>query len=77
MSKLKNALTVHQNKLIAAGLMVVSGSSFAEGNGAAAAFTAVGAQVTEYEGYTWPVILSVTGAFIGIKLFKKFVNRAV
>ncbi len=77
MSTFKKALTVHQNKLLAAGLMAVSGSSFAEGTGAAAAFTAVGAQVTEYEGYTWPVILTVTGAFIGIKLFKKFVNKAV
>ncbi len=77
MSTLKNALTVYQNKLIAAGLMVVSGSSFAAGNGAEAAFTAVNTQVGVYEGYTWPVILSCTGAFIGIKLFKKFVNKAV
>jgi Phage major coat protein, Gp8 len=76
MKKLQSVLTVHQNKLIAAGLMVVSSASFAE-TGAAAAFTAVNTQVAEYEGYTWPVILSVTGAFIGIKLFKKFVNKAV
>lgn len=77
MSTFKKALIVHQNKLIAAGLMIASGSSFAAGNGAEAAFAAVGAQVTTYEGYAWPVILTFTGAVIGIKLFKKFVNKAV
>lgn len=43
---------------------------------AEAAFTAVQAEGSAMAGYAWPVVASITAALIGIKLFKKFANRA-
>lgn len=43
---------------------------------AQAAFSALSSQANSYASYAWPVVITITGALIAIKLFKKFVNRA-
>lgn len=45
--------------------------------GATEAFTSVTSQVTELTTLAWPLLLLVTGGFIGMRLVKKFLNRAV
>ncbi|HDZ48796.1 MAG TPA: phage coat protein [Halomonas sp.] len=53
--------------------MAAVGSAHAS---AEAAFSEVSASGAEMAGYAWPVVASITAALIGIKLFKKFANRA-
>ncbi|WP_434223362.1 major coat protein [Xenorhabdus bakwenae] len=48
----------------------------APGAAAKAAFDQMVSQTLEYSAYAWPFAIGVTGSLIGIKLFKKFVNRA-
>ncbi|HAT1685022.1 TPA: phage coat protein [Klebsiella oxytoca] len=43
---------------------------------AAQAFDQLKSQVTSYNGYAWPLAVLVVGSLIGIKLFKKFANKA-
>lgn len=43
---------------------------------AEAAFTSLTTQATEMSGYAWTLAVLIVGATVGIKLFKKFVNRA-
>lgn len=60
-----------------AALLMGSAASHAqEATGAAAAFSEVQSQGADMAGYAWPVVASITAALIGIKLFKKFANRA-
>ena len=74
------AATVNTTKAkVAGGAALLLGSAAAhaqEATGASAAFTEVQAAGTEMAGYAWPVVASITAALIGIKLFKKFANRA-
>ncbi|MEQ5183818.1 major coat protein [Providencia alcalifaciens] len=46
-------------------------------NYAEAAFTTLGNDAKSYLGYAWPIVVTITVGLIGIKLFKKFANRAV
>ncbi|WP_447554032.1 major coat protein [Vreelandella sp. EE22] len=64
---------------LAAGTALVLGSAAAhaqEANGAAQAFSQVQSEVGEMAGHAWPVATAITASLIGIKLFKKFANRA-
>jgi hypothetical protein len=74
------AATVNTTKAkVAGGAALLLGSAAAhaqEATGASAAFTEVQTAGTEMAGYAWPVVASITAALIGIKLFKKFANRA-
>ncbi|MQL47272.1 phage coat protein [Photorhabdus khanii] len=67
-------------KTVAASTLVVGTSAFAAEsdvtNQAKAAFNSLTAQATEMSGYAWALVVLVVGATVGIKLFKKFVNRA-
>lgn len=66
-------------KIVAASTLVVGSSAFAaEGDttAASAAFDSLKTQVTEMSGYAWTLVVLVVGSTVGIKLFKKFVNRA-
>ncbi|MEA2119785.1 major coat protein [Halovibrio sp. HP20-50] len=74
----KQAATSTRGK-VAGGAALLMGSVAAhaqEATGAAAAFDEVSASGAEMAGYAWPVVASITAALIGIKLFKKFANRA-
>lgn len=74
----KQAATTTRGK-VAGGAALLMGSAVAhaqEAGGAAAAFTEVQSQGADMAGYAWPVVGSITAALIGIKLFKKFANRA-
>lgn len=76
--KIRNMCQKYGSK-IAFGSSAFLGSiaaAHAEGDGAAAVFTAISAKATQYEGYVWPVIGVVITAIISIKLFKKFANKA-
>lgn len=76
--KIRNMFQKYGSK-IAFGSAAFLGSiaaAHAEGDGAAAVFTAIGAKATEYEGYVWPVIGIVFTAILSIKLFKKFSSKA-
>lgn len=42
----------------------------------AAAFTAIEGNFTSMETLAWPVVATITGGFILVKLFKKFANKA-
>ena len=69
-----------QQKLLA-GAGLVSGSIVsahaALPTEATAAFTAISGNVTDVLAVVWPIVASVTGGFILIKLFKKGANKAV
>ena len=41
-----------------------------------AAVTAIETMVTDMESVAWALVLAVTGAFIMIKLFKRFIGKA-
>ncbi|EPO2454047.1 major coat protein [Providencia rettgeri] len=45
-------------------------------NYAEAAFTSLGEEANSYLGYAWPIVVAITVGLIGIKLFKKFANKA-
>ncbi|MEG2273051.1 MAG: major coat protein [Acinetobacter sp.] len=68
------------SKIVAGSTLVIGSSAIAaEGDAtsqAKAAFDSLTAQATEMSGYAWALVVLVVGATVGIKLFKKFVNRA-
>lgn len=75
------ALTkTHAPKLATGSLLMVgSAGAFAAdtgGTAAAAAFTALQSQVSEFAGYAWPVVAATVGALVAISLFKKFASKA-
>lgn len=71
------ALTTRGKIATAAALTMGSAAAHAqEATGASAAFTEIESTASEMVGYAWPVVASITAALIGIKLFKKFANRA-
>lgn len=43
---------------------------------AAAAFTAISGNVTDILAVVWPIVATMTGGFVLIKLFKKGANKA-
>lgn len=63
----------NQKKLVlASALMIAAGAaSAALPTEATAAFTAVSGNVTDIFAAIWPIIATVTGGFVLIKLFKK------
>jgi hypothetical protein len=61
---------------VALSLVAVAGTAAAEPTGGAAAIAALSDEATTMIDAAWPVVILVTGAVIGIKLFKKFANRA-
>lgn len=63
---------------VGAGALALSGTVLASEpvTGAAQAFTEVEAMVDEYMGYAWPVAIGITLGLIGLKMFKKIVNRS-
>ncbi|QNI02014.1 hypothetical protein HXW73_03160 [Halomonas sp. SH5A2] len=75
----KQAATYTRGKVAGgAALMVASAAAHAQTapTGAEAAFSEVQSAGADMAGYAWPVVASITAALIGIKLFKKFANRA-
>lgn len=40
------------------------------------AITGIGTEATALAGAAWPVVIGVVTGFIGMKLFKKFANKA-
>lgn len=40
------------------------------------AFDSIKTEATNLIGYAWPVVVLIVGAIIGMKLFKKFANKA-
>lgn len=72
-----------KSKLTKAGLLfssvLVSSTAFASTtlpSGISAAFTKFTSQISELETLAWPILISVTSAFVIIKLFKRFVSKA-
>ncbi|MFI8751770.1 major coat protein [Vreelandella lionensis] len=59
-----------------AALLMGSAAAHAQVAGAEAAFTEVQTAGADMAGYAWPVATAITASLIGIKLFKKFANRA-
>lgn len=57
-------------------LLMGSAAAHAQATDASAAFSEVQSAGADMAGYAWPVVASITAALIGIKLFKKFANRA-
>lgn len=73
----KRAATTTQAKVVAGGsLFMASAAAHAQEAAASTAFDSVAEQGTEMAGYAWPVAGAITASLIGIKLFKKFANRA-
>lgn len=74
----KHAATERSGKIVG-GAALLMGSAVAhaqEAPGASAAFTAISSQASDFAGDAWPVVIGVTSALVGIKLFKKFISRA-
>jgi len=64
--------------LVAVGVMTVSGAAMAAlPTPASDAFTTISGNVTDILAAIWPIVASVVGGFILIKLFKKGANTAV
>ena len=61
--------------VVGAGALFGSVAAHAESSGAAA-FASVLAEVTALEAAAWTVVVPLVIAVIGIKLFKKFANKA-
>ena len=74
----KNAVQSTKAKAVAGATLAMGavGSAHAQVTGAEAAFTEIQTAGSDMVGYAWPVVASITAALIGIKLFKKFANRA-
>lgn len=68
------------SKIVAGSTLLIGSSAFAaEGDASSQAkdaFDSLTTQVTEMSGYAWSLVVLVVGATVGIKLFKKFANRA-
>jgi len=74
-----NILKSLKAKVAAGTALVVVGvqsASAALTVGQTAAFDGLSATVTDFETAAWGVVLVITVALLGIKIFKKFVNRA-
>lgn len=71
-----------KNKLVKAGIvssLLVSSSAFAESAlpaGVATAFDNFLAQINELQTYAWTIVPVIVGAFVVIKLFKRFSKSA-
>lgn len=66
-------------KAVVLSTSVMASTAFAAGETntqAKAAFDTLTASATEMSGYAWALVVLIVGAVVGIKLFKKFVNRA-
>jgi hypothetical protein len=75
----KQAATTTRGKVAGGAALVMSSATALAQTapaGAEAAFNEVQSQGADMAGYAWPVVASITAALIGIKLFKKFANRA-
>ncbi len=59
----------------AASAVVVSGAASAAGEGAAA-IAAVATEAAGLADAAWPVAIAIVGSLVGIKLFKKYANKA-
>ncbi len=64
---------------IAVSLLVALGAIATQAQAASpaeTAMTAIGTEVTTLASAAWPIVTSLVIAFIGMKLFKKFANKA-
>ena len=59
-----------------ASLFAVSQAHAALPTGASSFFTGIEANFSEAEGYAWPLMLTVLGGFISMKLVKRFASKA-
>lgn len=66
-------MTIKQQMLLAAGALV-SGSVFAQS--ASEAMESISNEATSMATAAWPIATAIVVAVIGIKLFKKFANKA-
>jgi Phage major coat protein, Gp8 len=76
---MKNVMQNTKAKLavvIAVSLGAVSSAHAALDAAVAAAFTAVSTDVADMTEAAWPILIAVTTAIIGMKLFKKFTGRS-
>ncbi|EKQ1116232.1 major coat protein [Morganella morganii] len=72
-----------KNKIIFSALSLFSGVALAEGGSsnqgtlaAKEAFASITSLANEFISMAWPLVTLLVGALIGIKLFKKFANKA-
>lgn len=73
----KRAATTTRGKIAGgAALLMASAAANAQVADASAAFTEIQSTGSDMAGYAWPVAAAITASLIGIKLFKKFANRA-
>lgn len=62
---------------VIAGAMAAAGSAHAELPAeVTAAFTTISGNYTDLSAAAWPIVGTVVGGFILLKLFKKFANKA-
>ncbi|AVU10613.1 MULTISPECIES: major coat protein [unclassified Halomonas] len=71
----KNAVGSTSTK-VAAGAAVSVGMIGNAQADASAAFSEIQSTGADMAGQAWPVVAAITASLIGIKLFKKFANRA-
>lgn len=55
---------------------VVAGAAHAAGSPAETAIASIGTEASALATAAWPVVTAIVVAFIGMKLFKKFANKA-
>lgn len=56
--------------------LAVTAASTASASDATDAITAIGTEAAAIASASWPILIAVVTAFIGMKLFKKFANRS-
>ncbi len=57
-------------------LGALSSQAHAAGSAAETALTSIGTEITALSAAAWPIVTSLVIAFVGMKLFKKFANKA-
>ena len=73
----KTAVHTTKAKVAAGSVLAVGmiGSPHAQTTGAEAAFSEIQSEGTAMIGYAWPVLATITAAFVGMKIFKRLASR--
>lgn len=73
----KTAVHTTKAKVTAGSVLAVGmiGSAHAQTTGAEAAFSEIQSEANAMIGYAWPVLITITAAFFGIKVFKRLAGR--
>lgn len=73
----KTTFHTTQAKVAAGSVLAVGmiGSAHAQTTGAEEAFSAIQSEANSMLGFAWPVIGTITAAYVGVRVFKRLASR--